>query len=136
MTTTRRAIKIGLIGNPKSDLNSSCLPTNDEVMRYFFHIFKNQNSTTNDAIEKSSWLHSKQLLKIFNSWKKFVIAEEASIMDFFHVSRQLFPQFFHTYLVPLMKNQYIFVLLEISERLSAIYGAIVPPVYLYATWME
>ena len=54
----------------------------------FFRIFKNLNATANDAVErmikaaieiwlksgipiKSSWLHSKQLLKNFESWKKF-----------------------------------------------------------------
>ena len=59
-------------------------------MRSFFHIFKNQNATTNDAVnrmieavleiwlksvisEKSSWLHSKQLPKIFELWKKLMI---------------------------------------------------------------
>ena len=59
-------------------------------MRYFFHIFKNQNATTTDAVKqtiaavieiwlkseipiKSNWLHSKQLLKIFESWKKSMI---------------------------------------------------------------
>jgi len=86
MTTTRSATEIWLIGNSISYLNTSCLPTNGDVMRYFFHIFKNQNATTNDAVKrtieavteiwlksgipmKSSWLHSKQLLKIFESWK-------------------------------------------------------------------
>ena len=56
-------------------------------MRYFFHIFKNQNATINDAVKrtikarikiwlksvipmKSSRLYSKQLLKIFELWKK------------------------------------------------------------------
>ena len=56
-------------------------------MRYFFHIFKNQIAAKNDAAKRtieavteiwlklgilmqSSWLHSKQLLKIFKSWKK------------------------------------------------------------------
>ena len=55
---------------------------------FFFHIFKNQNATTHDAVKQtmeavteiclksgipinSSWLHPKQLLKIFESWKKF-----------------------------------------------------------------
>ena len=33
-------LKFGLIGNPKSDLNTSYLPNNGDVMRYFFHIFK------------------------------------------------------------------------------------------------
>ena len=53
----------------------------------FFIFFKNQNATTNDAVKrtiesetelrlksgipmKSSWLDSKQLLKIFDWWKK------------------------------------------------------------------
>ena len=43
MTTTRSATEIWLIGNPKSDLNAST----------FFHIFKNQNATTNDAIKRT-----------------------------------------------------------------------------------
>ena len=76
MTTTRSATEIWLIGNPKSDVNTSCSPTNGDVMRYFFHIFKNQNTTTNDAVKRmieaeteiwlksgisteSSWLHLK-----------------------------------------------------------------------------
>ena len=46
MTTTRSAIEIWVIGNPKSDLNISCLPTSGDEMRYFFHIFENQNATT------------------------------------------------------------------------------------------
>ena len=51
-------------------------------MRFFFHIFKNQNATTNHDVKrtieavtevwlksvlKSSWLHLKQFLKIFES---------------------------------------------------------------------
>ena len=53
-------------------------------MHYVFHIFKNQNATTNEAVKqtigaateiwlksgipvKNSWLHSKQLLKVFES---------------------------------------------------------------------
>ena len=53
MTTTRSATEIWLIGNPKSDLNASCLRTNGELVmsRYFFHIFKNQNAATNDAVK-------------------------------------------------------------------------------------
>ena len=60
------------------------------MCRYFFHIFKNQSAATNDAVKrkiaavteirlksrnpiKSSWLHSKQFLKIFESLKKPVI---------------------------------------------------------------
>ena len=34
-------------------LNTSCLATNGDVMRYFFHIFKNQNETTNDAVKRT-----------------------------------------------------------------------------------
>ena len=88
MTTTRSATEIWLIGNSKSELNTSCLATNGDVMRYFFHIFKNQNATTTDAVKRtievvteiwlksgilmeSGWLHSKQLLNVFESWKKF-----------------------------------------------------------------
>ena len=52
MTTTRSAIEIWLIGNPKSDRNTSCLPTNGDVMRYFFHIFKNQSVTRNEAVKR------------------------------------------------------------------------------------
>ena len=45
MATTSSATEIWLIGSPKSELNTSCLPTNDElVLRYFFHIFKYCNS--------------------------------------------------------------------------------------------
>ena len=51
MTTTRSATENWLIGNSKSDLSTSYLPTNDDVMRYFFHIFKNQIATTNDAVK-------------------------------------------------------------------------------------
>ena len=40
-----------LISNPKSDLYSSCLPTNGDVTHYFFPIFKNQNAGTNDAVK-------------------------------------------------------------------------------------
>ena len=54
MTTTRSATEIWLIGNSKSDLNISCLPTNGDVMRYFFHIFKNQNATTTDAVKRTT----------------------------------------------------------------------------------
>ena len=42
MTTTGNAIEIWLTGNPKPDLNTSCLPIKRDVMRYFFHIIKNQ----------------------------------------------------------------------------------------------
>ena len=52
MTTTRSATEIWVIGNSKSDLNTSCLPTNGDVMRYFFHIIENQNATTNDAVKQ------------------------------------------------------------------------------------
>ena len=58
------------------------------VISCIFLIFKNQNAATNDAVKrtieavteiwlkseipmKSSWLHSKQLLKIFNCGKNF-----------------------------------------------------------------
>ena len=41
------------ISNPKSDLNPSCWPTNNDVLRYFFHIFKNQVTTTNDAVKQT-----------------------------------------------------------------------------------
>ena len=88
MTTTRSATEIWLNGKPKSDFSASCLPSNGGVIRYFFHVFKNPNDTANDAVKrtieavtkiwlkpeipmKSSWQHSKQLLKIFESWKKF-----------------------------------------------------------------
>ena len=84
MTSTRNATEIWLIGNPKSDFNTSCLSSDDDVMHYVFHIFKNRNATTNDAVKrtieavteiwfksgiymKSSWLHLKPLLKIFES---------------------------------------------------------------------
>ena len=50
MITTRSATEIWLIGNPKPDLNTTCLPTNDDVIRYFCHIFKNENAT-NDAVK-------------------------------------------------------------------------------------
>ena len=53
MTTTRSATKIWLIGNPKSDLNNSCLSINGDVMRHFFHIFNNQKATTNDAVKQT-----------------------------------------------------------------------------------
>ena len=46
--------------------------------------------------------------------------KKALIFDFFNVGKQLFPQFFHIFLVPFMKNQYPFVLIEISERLEVI----------------
>ena len=62
-----------------------------------FSIFKDQNATTNDAVKrtteavtkiwlksgipmKSSWLHSKQILKIFKSWKKSMI-DASSMME-------------------------------------------------------
>ena len=32
MTTTRSTNKIWLIGNPKSDVNACCLPSNDELL--------------------------------------------------------------------------------------------------------
>ena len=47
MTTTRSATEICLIGNPKSDLNTSCLPTNGQLVMScvtFFRIFKYCNS--------------------------------------------------------------------------------------------
>ena len=53
MTTTRSATEIWLIGIPKSDLNTSCLPTIGDVMHYFFHMFKNRNATTNDAAKRT-----------------------------------------------------------------------------------
>ena len=53
MTTTRSVTEIWVIGNSKSDLNTSCLPTNGNVMRHFFHIFKNQNATTNDVLKRT-----------------------------------------------------------------------------------
>ena len=53
MTTTRSTTEIWLIGNSKSDLITSCLATNGDVMRYFFHIFKNQNATTTDAAKRT-----------------------------------------------------------------------------------
>ena len=85
MTTAKRSTKIWLIGNPKCDLRYQLL--NDAVMRYFLDIFKNQNDTAIDALKstieavtevwlksgipmKSSWLHSKQLRKIYVWWKK------------------------------------------------------------------
>ena len=52
MITTRSACEIWLMGNPKSDLNTSCLPTSGDVMRYFCHIFKNQNATNDDESER------------------------------------------------------------------------------------
>ena len=67
MTTTRSATEICLIGNPKSDLNTSCLPTNNDVMHYFFHTVKNQNVTTNNAVKPTieaqteTWLNLKFL---------------------------------------------------------------------------
>ena len=45
MTTARSTIEIWLNGNPKSDFNTSCLPTNGNVI----HIFKTQNDTTIDV---------------------------------------------------------------------------------------
>ena len=88
MTTIRSATEIWLISNPKSDRNTSCSPTNRDVIHYLCHTFKNQNATANDAVKrtieaiteiwfrlgmsmKSSWLYSKQLGKTFESWKKF-----------------------------------------------------------------
>ena len=50
MTTARSTTEIWLIGNPKSDLNSSCLLTNGDVMHYYFPILKDQNATTNDSV--------------------------------------------------------------------------------------
>ena len=38
-------LKVRLTGNRKYDLKTSCLPTVMYVMRYFFHIFKNQDPT-------------------------------------------------------------------------------------------
>ena len=43
-----------------------CLPTNGDVKRYFFHIFKNQNNTTNDAVNQTI----KAVIEIRNSYKK------------------------------------------------------------------
>ena len=63
MTITRSATEIWLIGNPKSDRNTRCSPTN-VMYRYFLHIFKNQNDSTNDAVKQTSetvteiWLKS------------------------------------------------------------------------------
>ena len=53
MTPTRSVSEMWLIGNSKSDLNSSCLPTNSDVMRYFFYISKTQNAETNDAVKRT-----------------------------------------------------------------------------------
>ena len=44
MTTTRSATAIWLINNPKSDLNTSCLPTHGDIMHYLFPVFKTQNA--------------------------------------------------------------------------------------------
>ena len=69
MITIRSATEIWLIGNPKSDLNTSCLSTNGDVIRYFCHIFKNQNAT-NDAVKSTieavaeTWLKSGIHMKI------------------------------------------------------------------------
>ena len=89
MTTTRSASEIWLIGNPNLILALAAYrPMMMLFKHYFFHIFKNQNDTTNDAVKrtieavteiwlkseismKSSWMHSKQLLKNFESWKKY-----------------------------------------------------------------
>ena len=54
MTTIRCATEVWLTGNLKYDLKTSCLPTVMYVMRYFFHIFKNQNPTKNDAVKQGS----------------------------------------------------------------------------------
>jgi len=40
MTPARSATETWLIGNPKSDLNTSRLPTNGDVMHYFFKFLK------------------------------------------------------------------------------------------------
>ena len=53
MTTTRSATEIWLIGNPKSELNTSCLSTKSSGIRSFFRIFKNQNVTTNNAVKRT-----------------------------------------------------------------------------------
>ena len=59
MIKTKSATEIWLIGNPKSDLNTSCLSTNGDACVigyciYFCYIFKNQNATTNDDV-KHRW---------------------------------------------------------------------------------
>ena len=40
MTTTRSATEIWLIGSPKSDVNTICLPSNDDVMMTSFTFSK------------------------------------------------------------------------------------------------
>ena len=53
MTTSRSATEIWLIGNPKSDLNASCLLTKGNACVTFFHIFKNQAVKANDAVNRT-----------------------------------------------------------------------------------
>ena len=84
MTITRSATEIWLIGNRKCGLNICCLLTNGELVMScvtFFIFSKIKMPQTNDAVKrtieavtekwlksripmKSSWFHSKQLLKI------------------------------------------------------------------------
>ena len=136
MTTTRSATEIWLIGSSKSDLNISCLPTNGDVMRYFFHIFKNQNATTTDAVKRtieavteiwlksgipmeSSWLHSKQLLNVFESWKKFLKVRRA-IKTPKEITENDFVKVWKHYLISLLKaltNKFLVVVKE-PEKLK------------------
>ena len=65
MTTTRSTTEMRWISNLQSDLNTSCLPTNNDVLHNFFHIFKNQITTTNDAVKQVC-----DLADIENSYEK------------------------------------------------------------------
>ena len=87
--TTRSATEIWFIGNPKSDLNTTCLPTNGDVPLLFSQFQKskcrnkwcceandcssNWNSVEIEKSYEKRLAHSKQFLKIFESWKKSVI---------------------------------------------------------------
>ena len=76
MTTPRSATERWLIGNPKSDLDTSCLPTIGDTPLLSFTFSTNDVKRTIKAVTeisvkseipmKSTWLHLKQLeLKVF-----------------------------------------------------------------------
>ena len=75
---------------------------NDPLMHYFFHIFKKQNATTNDAVKrtieavteiwlrlgitmKSSWLHSKQILKKYTYYNFYVFWKTLRITNAYYI---------------------------------------------------
>ena len=82
MATTRSANEIWLVGNPKSDLNTSCLPTDVDVLRYFFPISKNQNASANDVVKQKIEAVIEISFEIGNFYEKLLAAFETTSKNF------------------------------------------------------